>query len=317
VKPDAEVTSVPGVSRRRAIQVAGAGAVVVGTGAAVAAAASSADAAERTHGHGRGHRPKPPPEPCLALTAEQVEGPYYLDYNLVRRDITEDYPGVPLRLRLKVIDETTCRPLRGAAVDIWHCSAVGEYSGYDAMGGGGGPTGPPPTGTPTGPPPGGGGGGGHAEPTNDLTFLRGTQLTDRHGVVEFDTLFPGWYQGRAIHIHAKVKVDGELTDEGYEGGHQCHTGQFYFAEEAVLQIVGLDPYVTNPATRVLLDEDGIYPGGGVTGGLLDLRYREGRIERGVLGAITMSVDPAAVNTGSGAGPQPSASASASASPTAS
>ena len=308
VRPETEVTS---LSRRRAIQVAGAGAVAVSAGATVAAAASSADAADR----GLGHRPKPAPEPCLALTAEQVEGPYYLDYNLVRRDITEDYPGVPLRLRLKVIDETTCRPLRGAAVDIWHCSAVGEYSGYDPMGGGG-PTGPPPSGTPTdaptGPPP-GGGGGGHAEPTNDLTFLRGTQLTNRHGVVEFDTLFPGWYQGRAIHIHTKVKVDGELTDDGYEGGHQCHTGQFYFEEEAVLQIVGLDPYVSNTATRVLLDEDGIYPGGGVTGGLLNLRYRKGHIERGVLGAITMSVDPAAVNSGSGAQPSASASASASAS----
>jgi hypothetical protein len=130
-------------------------------------------------------------ESCCLLTAETAEGPYYLDYDLFRKDITEDRTGIPLDLHLKIIDSATCEPLKHAAVDIWHCDTLGVYSGYTAVGSGGGgpaPTGPPPsgtpTGTPTGEPPTGrpGGGGGHATPTDDLTYLRGSGLTDRHGV---------------------------------------------------------------------------------------------------------------------------------------
>lgn len=197
-----------------------------------------------------------------------------------------------------MIDAETCRPLRHAAVDIWHCDASGVYSGYDAAGPGGG--GPPPTDAPTGPPPSGGpggGGGGHAEPTNDLTFLRGSQFTDRHGIAHFRTVFPGWYPGRCVHIHVKVHVGGTLTDDGYEGGNTAHTGQLFFAEEAVLASAEVEPYVSNTARRVTLDEDGIYPGGGAQGGLLHLHYRPGHIARGVRGHLTLGVDPEADSTG--------------------
>jgi len=189
--------------------------------------------------------------------------------------------------------------LKRAAVDIWHCDALGIYSGYESMSGGGGGGGTPPTGTPTGEPtgtpptggPGGGGGGGHQDPTDDERYLRGTQLTDAHGSVEFKTVFPGWYQGRAVHIHTKVHVDGKLTDSGYEGGYACHTGQFFFAETAVLASADVAPYSTSTTTRTTLDEDTIYGGGGTQDGLLKLKYRKGHIEKGVIGSITMGVDP--------------------------
>jgi protocatechuate 3,4-dioxygenase beta subunit len=244
-------------------------------------------------------------ESCYLLTAETTEGPYYLDYDLFRKDITEDRTGIPLDLQLKVIDSATCRPVKHAAVDIWHCDALGVYSGYTAVGSGGGgpaPTGPPPSGTPTGtptgaPPSGGpGGGGGHATPTDDLTYLRGSGLTDRHGVAAFRTVFPGWYRGRCVHIHVKVHIGGTLSDDGYEGGNTAHTGQLFFAEKAVLAAAEVEPYSTSTTTRTTLDEDTIYPGNGAQGGLLHLQYHKGHIAKGVRAHLTLGVDPDADNT---------------------
>lgn len=254
-------------------------------------------------------------EACYTLTSELVEGPYYIDADKLRRDVTEDQEGIPLALTLKVIDSETCKPLGNAAVDIWHCNAVGIYSGYEAMGSGGGgpaPTGEPPTGTPSGEPPTGGpggGGGGHQEPTDDDRYLRGTWHTDRHGHVTFRTVFPGWYQGRCVHIHVKVHVDGEWTDAGYEGGHTCHTGQLFFDEKSVLLTESVAPYSTNTTTRTTLDEDTIYPGNGHEGGLLHLQYDKKHIARGVRAHLTLGVDPSATNDGSGGGPRPTTSTS--------
>ncbi len=151
-----------------------------------------------------------------------------------------------------------------------------------------------PTGTPTGTPPsggpGGGGGGGHSEPTDDERYLCGTQLTDKHGRVEFRTVFPGWYQGRCVHIHTKVHVGGTLTDAGYEGGHTCHTGQLFFQESVVLDSAKVAPYSTSTTTRTTLTEDTIYDRSGVTGGLMRVTHAEKHIARGVVGSITLGVD---------------------------
>ncbi len=295
---------------RRKVGAVGAGAV------AAAGLGGSAYAANAGAGEGR-RSPAPAAEECYVLTSETTEGPYYIDADKIRRDVTEGRPGVPFLLRIKVIDNETCRPVRNAAVDIWHCDAVGVYSGYEGMGSGGGggpaPTGAPtgtPTGTPTGPPP--GGGGGHQEPTDDTRYLRGTWRTDRQGFVTFRTVFPGWYRGRTVHIHTKVHVDGEWTDAGYEGGTTCHTGQFFFDEESVIATTTLEPYVSNAAERTTLDEDTIYDGSGTAGGLLKLRYRKDDIAKGVRGSITVGVDPEATHDGQDLPPGPSASASPSA-----
>lgn len=114
------------------------------------------------------------------LTPSQAEGPFYVDAHKVRRDIREGRPGTPLVVALKV-QSADCKPLAGAAVDIWHCDATGDYSGGGA------------------------------------TFMRGTQVTDADGHVEFLTVYPGWYQGRTVHIHAKVHLDrrSELTTQLY------------------------------------------------------------------------------------------------------
>ena len=189
-----------------------------------------------------------------------------------------------------------------------------------SSGGGGGaptdapsgtPTGEPPTDAPSGAPSGGtGGGGGHTEPTDDKRYLRGTWKTDRQGRVTFKTIFPGWYQGRCVHIHTKVHVDGTWTDAGYEGGTTCHTGQFFFDEESVLASAEVEPYSTSTTERTTLTEDTIYDQSGTTGGLLKLKYNKKDIAKGVIGSITMGVDPEATHTGTDDAVQPGASESA-------
>ncbi|MFJ4201914.1 intradiol ring-cleavage dioxygenase [Streptomyces sviceus] len=280
---DTQETDSTGKLTRRKVVAVGAGTVaVVGLGAAGAVNAFAEEKGAKSEA-----------EACYKLTSEAIEGPYYIDADKIRRDVTEDREGIPLLLDIRVIDSETCRPIRNAAVDIWHCDAVGVYSGYEDMGSGGGGPAPTdaPTTAPTGPPP----GGGHQEPTDDTRYLRGTWRTDRHGRVGFRTVFPGWYRGRCVHIHTKVHVDGEWTDAGYEGGHTCHTGQFFFDEESVLASAELEPYVSNTAERTALDEDMIYDGTGVTGGLLRLRYRKDDIGKGVHASITVGVDPDATN----------------------
>ncbi|MFI9150942.1 intradiol ring-cleavage dioxygenase [Streptomyces sp. NPDC053367] len=296
---------------RRNVLVAGAGAVAAAGVGGTLAAGAFADEDKST----------PSAESCYRLTSETTEGPYYIDADKLRQDITEDKDGVPLVLRLRVIDAETCRPLRDAAVDIWHCDALGIYSGYESLstggggGGGGGtpptgmpsgaptdlpsgaPTGEPPSGAPSGGPGGGTGGGIHEEPTDDERYLRGTWRTDSSGHVTFRTIFPGWYRGRCVHIHTKVHVGGKWTEAGYEGGTTCHTGQFFFAEEAVLAVAEVAPYSTSTTERTTLTEDTIYDGSGTAGGLLKLTYGRKNIAKGVVGSITVGVDPGATHTG--------------------
>jgi protocatechuate 3,4-dioxygenase beta subunit len=311
---DSEVPEDRGQLARRTVLVAGGVAV---TAVGVAGALSVSASAQENAPHPHPPKATASGEACYTLTSELVEGPYYIDADKIRRDVTEDQEGIPLTLDLKVIDADTCRPLRNAAVDIWHCNASGIYSGYEASSGGGGPA---PTGTPTGTPTGGpppGGGGGHQAPTDADRFLRGTWHTDRHGQVTFKTVFPGWYQGRCVHIHVKVHVDGEWTDAGYEGGHTCFTGQLFFDEKSVLASAVVEPYVSNTTTRTTLTEDGIYPQNGHEGGLLYLQYDRRHIGRGVRGRLTLGVVPDETNDGEGGGGPGGPSASASASPSAS
>jgi protocatechuate 3,4-dioxygenase beta subunit len=115
------------------------------------------------------------------LAPEQTEGPFYLDDQKVRRDVTEGKPGVPLTLRLEVVDASTCRPLRGAAVEIWHCDAYGTYSGVQGSSG---------------------------------TFLRGIQRTNGRGLAVFTTIYPGWYPGRTVHVHVRVSLGGNVVHTG-------------------------------------------------------------------------------------------------------
>jgi hypothetical protein len=156
------------------------------------------------------------------LTPRQTEGPFYFDPRLVRRDIREGRPGVPLRLRLQVVGAGDCAPHPRARVDIWHCDSAGAYSGYAG------------------------------ERTQGETWLRGTQLTDADGVVAFETLYPGWYEGRAVHVHVKAR-----TADGLE-----IASQIYFADALSDRIHGEGPYSGHQGRRVRNGEDGLFRSAG-------------------------------------------------------
>ena len=175
------------------------------------------------------------------LAPEQTEGPYYLANEKVRRNITEGRPGTPLTLRLAVVDASTCKPIKGASVDVWHCDALGNYSG---VGG------------------------------NRGTFMRGIQRTNAQGIATFHTVYPGWYQGRTVHIHVKVHV----------GGNVVHTGQLYFPDRITDAAYRRSPYASRPNRDVRNAADAIYRNGGKRS-LLGLK----RSGAAYLGTIRMGV----------------------------
>jgi protocatechuate 3,4-dioxygenase beta subunit len=146
------------------------------------------------------------PNVCL-LTPETTEGPYYLDPDLVRADITEGRPGAPLELVLQVVT-ADCRPIAGARVDVWHCDAAGNYSGYARQGSD------------------------RALDTRGETFLRGTQMADVSGVARFRSIWPGWYRGRAPHVHYKVFLDETSV----------LTSQLFFPDGASETVFRAEPY---------------------------------------------------------------------------
>ena len=153
------------------------------------------------------------------LTPELTEGPYYIDDQKLRRDITEGRPGVALTLRLVVLNVSTCKPIRNAVVDIWHCDASGTYSGVQG---------------------------------NSGTFMRGLQRTNASGVATFRTVYPGWYTGRAVHIHVKVHL----------GGSVVHTGQLFFPEAVTDAVYKRAPYNRRPGPDMRNGADSIFVNGG-------------------------------------------------------
>ncbi len=141
------------------------------------------------------------------LMPEKTAGPFPLDQQFDRRDVTEGYPGQPMRLGLRVLD-AACAPVPQARVEIWHCDASGDYSAFTDGGGGG------------------------KDEAEDTTFLRGTQTADDNGIVEFQTIVPGWYTGRAVHIHLRVHMGDDIVltsqlffDAAYLA--QVYTGEAY------------------------------------------------------------------------------------------
>jgi protocatechuate 3,4-dioxygenase beta subunit len=159
------------ISRRRLLELGG---VLAG-----ATAAGGWKAAEQA---GAGPAGVASGEIACVLAPESTEGPFYVDDARVRRNITEGRPGVPLTLRLRVLDVSTCRAIRGASVDVWHCDAAGTYSGT----------------------------GDEA----DERFLRGVQRTDANGLAVFRTIYPGWYPGRTVHVHVLVHIAGTVVHTG-------------------------------------------------------------------------------------------------------
>jgi protocatechuate 3,4-dioxygenase beta subunit len=129
--------------------------------------------------------------------------------------------------------------------------------------------------------------------TDDGTFLRGLQFTDEHGVVEFETIYPGWYVGRDTHIHLKVHEAGSIKDSKYAGGHVVHTGQLFFPDELSDEVAKLQPYVERQhIDRVRLDEDMVYADAHGAGVMLKFdQVKSGSLEAGLIATGFLHVDP--------------------------
>jgi protocatechuate 3,4-dioxygenase beta subunit len=192
------------------------------------------------------------------LSPEVTEGPYWIANHLTRRDITDGRPGIPLALRVTVVDADTCKPIRGADVEIWHADALGVYSGFSGN--------VPPS-----------GGGGHATPNNSKRFLRGHQRSDANGHVLFDTVYPGWYRGRTPHIHMKVNV----------GGSVVHTGQLFFPDATSDAVYRTSAYRSHGQPDTTNGADGIYAAAGGSKAKVHLTRRHKR--GGYKGRITVGV----------------------------
>jgi protocatechuate 3,4-dioxygenase beta subunit len=168
----------------------------------------------------------------LQGTPQQIEGPYFVEDMPNRSDIRSDTSngsveqGIPLRLVIHVygINDGLCVPLKGAKLDIWHANSQGIYSGVKDMG------------------------------TDENNFLRGYQVTDNNGTVEFTTIYPGWYEGRAIHIHDKVRISN-----GQEKALEW-TAQLYLNNSINEQVHEQSPYKSHGPVQTTNEEDMIYTG---------------------------------------------------------
>jgi protocatechuate 3,4-dioxygenase beta subunit len=171
---------------------------------------------------------------ACVVRPQQTEGPYFVDERLNRGDIRTDpgtggaSAGVPLRLDFRVLRAGACTPLAGVLVDVWHCDALGLYSDV-------------------------------RDPRFDTTgrkFLRGYQVTDASGLARFTTIYPGWYAGRAVHAHFKLR-----STPGAASGFEF-TSQVYFDETLNDAVHAQAPYSSKGRRDTVNDADGIFRSGG-------------------------------------------------------
>jgi protocatechuate 3,4-dioxygenase beta subunit len=160
--------------------------------------------------------------PACVVRPETTGGPYYVDLDLIRSDVREGKEGAPLVLTFNVseVGNSTCTPLEGALVEIWHCDAQGVYSGVQDPG---------------------------FDTSNEI-WLRGGQLTDAGGVATFTTIYPGWYPSRTPHIHFKIHPTEALV----------FTSQLFFPDDFSAMVYQAQPYAARGLPDRTNATDGIY-----------------------------------------------------------
>lgn len=221
---------------------------------------------------------------CL-LQPEVTQGPYYVDGELIRSDLTETQAGVPLYLDIQIIDTSTCEPVPAIYMDLWHCNSTGVYSGISASTNGN-----------------------EADTSNlDATFLRGIQQTDIHGIAQFQSIFPGHYTGRANHIHilthapnnTLIRTNATLLDASPSNfsTHASHVGQLFFDQSLISQVEATAPYTSNTQTLTLNSDDSILSQEAESmDPLVEYVLLGETVEEGILAWISLGIDPAADNT---------------------
>ncbi|KAF4767813.1 hypothetical protein N7455_011331 [Penicillium solitum] len=177
---------------------------------------------------------------CI-LAPDVTQGPYYVTGELIRDNMSESQGGIPLYMDIQLINTNTCDPIPEIYMDLWHCNSTGVYSGVVASGNG------------------------NSDDTTNLntTFLRGIQKSNREGVVQMQTTFPGHYTGRATHIHVlthpanetQVLANGTLS--GLYSAHSSHVGQIFFDQDLITAADEVSPYSSNTQEVTLNSDDSI------------------------------------------------------------
>jgi protocatechuate 3,4-dioxygenase beta subunit len=172
--------------------------------------------------------------PSCVVKPELAEGPFFVDEKIERSDVRSDTSsgtveeGVTLALTFAVakVSGNTCAPFEGALVDVWHCDAEGAYSDVQQEG------------------------------TAGQDFLRGYQVSDANGRAAFTTIYPGWYGGRTVHIHFKIRTDPQASS-GLE-----FTSQLFFDEGVTAEVYAQEPYASRGSQDTTNAADSIYGAGG-------------------------------------------------------
>lgn len=197
-----------------------------------------------------------------ALWPEQTEGPYHREAPRERTDITEDRPGLPLRLGIRLLAAQAAAPLAGVLVEVWHADHAGRYSGFKPF---------------------------QAQPGQVVTsesvpreivrpgetFLRGAQWTDERGMCAFRTIYPGWYSSRTVHIHLRAHL-----------GARNATTQLYFPDEVTDDVFTVSPYAGRPPRDTTNDTDSIFT---EEGGQEAVLHLVGSVTAGYTGVLCFAV----------------------------
>ena len=202
----------------------------------------------------------------VVVTPAEEEGPFFVNVGLHRADLTANTKnpnvlnGLPLTLKLKVyqISGSKITPLPGAHVDIWHADAEGVYSDEPMEG------------------------------TEGETFLRGYQVTDAGGAVQFKTIYPGWYPGRTAHVHFKVRNYSASGKKTYE-----FTSQLYMDDKITDTVYAIAPYNRRSPRHTRNQDDGVYnteaSNGTASGSQLLLALRKASSGKGYVGTFTIGL----------------------------
>ncbi|KAM0324978.1 hypothetical protein ACHAPQ_008164 [Fusarium lateritium] len=166
---------------------------------------------------------------CI-LSPEVTAGPYYIVGEYLRSNVieTEFCDGVPLFLEIQYVDVSTCGGVPNLATDVWNCNATGVYSGVSSQAG------------------------------LNTTFLRGVQITDHDGVVQFESIFPGHYDGRATHTHLLTHANASVSSNGtiqVWNSPVSHIGQLFWPEDLRKEVEANAPYNTNDVEVTTNEED--------------------------------------------------------------
>ena len=202
------------------------------------------------------------------LAPEKTSGPFPLDEQFDRSDITEGVVGHPLRLGLRVVD-ASCQPVPNAKVEIWHTDSTGDYSAYIDNGGG-------------------------KDDGPGTTFCRGTQTVNADGIAEFLTIYPGWYSGRAVHVHLRVHV----------GDNIALTSQLFFNDDYTATVYAGPAYADNGLPDMLTADDGIAGDAAGEGTILQPAVAETARGTGSIALHNLAIDPAAISSGGPGGGGP-------------